>query len=711
MPYPEPPVRWLRVYAFDPQASENLDTATVNKSLISLPWETPWERPLTPGPCGEYLEVIDHDPASGLFYEPVDLDHPRLLAQWGLPPSEGRPQFHQQMVYAVAMKTILAFERALGRKIFFTREIPRRRADGTIQDKTYEMVQRLRIHPHALRDENAFYSPNKCAILFGYFQPPSDLKRGDRWVFTCLSQDIIAHETTHAILHGVHRRSIQPSNLDIRAFHEGFADIVALMQHFTMQDVLKQQIGHTRGDLRRKSLLNSLAGQFGEALGRKGGALRIALKLVELDGEIAAAATDAQRQALIRREWPYKDKPPPGEGDLPDPAEWARLLARIHLSDEIREPHERGGYLVAAVFDAFATIYERRTADLMQMGRAAAGQRDAGDLMPQLVERLASEASKAADHVLRMCVRALDYVPPVDMNFGEYLRAVITADHDLVPDDPMGYRIAIAQAFRRRGIVPDNSLSMAPDSLMWEAPDPAELPDDELDGLPARDRLFVTLLPRLTLAIDHDLIAQADVNFREWNANIVERNQRLVHDWLSKPSHDDHLWAQLLGIEMMAADDPQRRDPPLRSVRWNVERGKELPVLQVYSARVARRTGPDGQELSQLVIQIVQKRRGYFRTERQEEVDANGVPDESVEPDFWIRGGATLLIDLRDGRLRYAIRKRIDEARRLNQIRDFEMRRQGRLVPPGMEAEAEIYGIPEPVVEEEPFAMAHRGLS
>ena len=50
---------------------------------------------------------------------PVDLDDPRLLAQDGWAPSEGNPQFHQQMVYAVAMKTIEHFERALGRPVLW----------------------------------------------------------------------------------------------------------------------------------------------------------------------------------------------------------------------------------------------------------------------------------------------------------------------------------------------------------------------------------------------------------------------------------------------------------------------------------------------------------------------------------------------------------------------------------------------------------------
>jgi hypothetical protein len=57
--YPKPPVRRLRVYAFDPHASTKLSTASFNVATIELPWEAPWEEDLRPGPVNDYLEVID----------------------------------------------------------------------------------------------------------------------------------------------------------------------------------------------------------------------------------------------------------------------------------------------------------------------------------------------------------------------------------------------------------------------------------------------------------------------------------------------------------------------------------------------------------------------------------------------------------------------------------------------------------------------------
>jgi hypothetical protein len=72
---------------------------------------------ISPGPVGEYVEVVDADPASDAFYEPIDLNSPELLAQDGFAPSERNPQLHQQMVYAISMITIRNFDRALGRRI------------------------------------------------------------------------------------------------------------------------------------------------------------------------------------------------------------------------------------------------------------------------------------------------------------------------------------------------------------------------------------------------------------------------------------------------------------------------------------------------------------------------------------------------------------------------------------------------------------------
>ncbi|HSS50772.1 MAG TPA: peptidase S8, partial [Thermoanaerobaculia bacterium] len=426
-----PTYRRLRVYTLDPSLATKLDTALINQTVLKVPWETE----LTEGPTGDYLEVIDFDPASDSFYAPVDLNDPFLLAEDGLAPSEGNPKFHQQMVYAVAMTTITNFERALGRKALWAPRIDHDPETGEF--KSFELVSKLRIYPHALREANAFYSPQKKALLFGYFpallaNPGENLPGG--LVFTCLSHDVVAHETTHALLDGLHRYFAEPSNPDVLAFHEAFADIVAMFQHFTQPEALRDQISKTRGDLATQNLLGELAHQFGQAIGSHG-ALRDAIGSYNKD----------------TKKW---------EPQEPDP----------ELYQATTEPHDRGAILVATLFDAFLAIYKSRTADLLRIASGGTGRLAEGNLHPDLVNRLAAEANKTASHILRMAIRALDYCPPVDITFGEYLRALVTGDWDLVPDDERNYRVAVIEAFRRRGIYPRDVRTLAADALRWQGP-------------------------------------------------------------------------------------------------------------------------------------------------------------------------------------------------------------------------------------------------
>src|SRR3712207_6352979 len=91
---PRPAFRSLQVYAFDPSLATQLDTAVMNHTTIKGPWGTApppaeegtddtehrlGEEFLQPGPIGEYVEVIDYDPASGAFYAPVNLNDAYLL--------------------------------------------------------------------------------------------------------------------------------------------------------------------------------------------------------------------------------------------------------------------------------------------------------------------------------------------------------------------------------------------------------------------------------------------------------------------------------------------------------------------------------------------------------------------------------------------------------------------------------------------------------
>ena len=138
----DPPYRKLRGYVMDPSLSTELSHVDISETTYKILWE----HELEPGPKGEYIEVVDIDYSEDTRYAPVDLNAKSILAQDGLAPSEGNAQFHQQMVYAVAMSTIAHFEAALGRRAQWA-------------DQNGQFVQRLKLFPHAMRDKNAFYSP------------------------------------------------------------------------------------------------------------------------------------------------------------------------------------------------------------------------------------------------------------------------------------------------------------------------------------------------------------------------------------------------------------------------------------------------------------------------------------------------------------------------------------------------------------------------
>jgi hypothetical protein len=123
---------------------------------------------------------------------------------------------------------------------------------------------------------------------------------------------------------------------------------------------------------------------------------------------------------------------------------------------------------VAAIFDAFFTVYIHKTRDLFRIaypdGKAAVP----NFLHSDLALRLADTAAKTAATMQKICLRALDYCPPVDITFGDYLRALVTADRAGAADDDRGYRAAIIASFRERGIRPHGIRSYAEEELAWQ---------------------------------------------------------------------------------------------------------------------------------------------------------------------------------------------------------------------------------------------------
>ena len=105
---------------------------------------------------------------------------------------------------------------------------------------------------------------------------------------------------------------------------------------------------------------------------------------------------------------------------------------------------------------------------MIRIATGGTGVRPQGALHPDLIARLTGECVRTAQSVLTMCIRAFDYLPPADVTFGAFLRALVTADWELNPLDEVGLRGATIDACRRGGIFAVEAGSLAVNALLLD---------------------------------------------------------------------------------------------------------------------------------------------------------------------------------------------------------------------------------------------------
>jgi hypothetical protein len=386
-----PPRDVLRTILAQDPAVLQAGSTRVLRADVPVPYDE-----VLPGPRSSRFSVVDYDATRDELHPSTELGAPEVFAALTDAQLIADRAFRAQNVYAIAARTLGTFEFALGRRIPWS-------FSG----------HQLNLVPAAFNEANAYYDADSNALLFGYFE--GRVRKGDGgWkrgtVYTGLSHDIVAHETTHAVLDGLRSRFEEPGLPDQIAFHEAFADIVALLSVLSVQELVESALGEADGEGRiPRSRVTEDALHDGVLLG-----------LAEEMGE----ATSAHSGAALRRSVTMD----PITTWVDDP--------------DFDEPHLRGEILVAAVMRTFVGLWRDRLDALTSRD----GRLDRA--------RAAEEGRKSAEHLLRMVIRAIDYAPPLEFEYDDFIEAILVSDSEAAPNDEHGYRPRLQAAFADFAITP-----------------------------------------------------------------------------------------------------------------------------------------------------------------------------------------------------------------------------------------------------------------
>ncbi len=291
------------------------------------------------------------------------------------------------------------------------------------------------------------------------------------------------------------------------------------------------------------------------------------------------------------------------------------------------------------------------------------------------------------------------------MTFGDYLRGIVTADCELNPDDPYGYRLAFVESFRQWGIHAEGMQNVSAECFLWPTGKIVaeeaglSLDPNSVKGLFKEDQRVNRPEQRAAMRLQGAGDDEMEVRLKPWDLQSdryrtwkdADANAAVLWGWLMK----EHDQTRAFGI-VLDVDNP----PPtvFRS------RTSGNVAVQVHSVRRAVRRGPRGETLSDLVVEITQRRRGYFDREVQAAKDKLD-PKEFEKDDkgnFVYRAGVTLLIDAKTMQVRRVIKTRgkVDDDKELERVRLF--------LTEGNEPVNAFARTYDSLHVREPFALLHR---
>jgi hypothetical protein len=347
------------------------------------------------GPVSRRVAVLDFDAANGSVLPGARFVDPgkRKLGNYDCPAEEGiyGRSFQQVSAFATVLRTMYLYEEpdALGRRLTWAFGAPQ-----------------LLVVPRAGEMANAFYERESHSLQLFYisrFEKPA--------VYSCLSRDIIAHETAHAILDGIAPdlyNSLTPQSL---ALHEAIADLTALLMSFRSAKLREAVLKATNGSIADSSAFSTVAPEFGQARDPAMRYLRSLLNNKTLDREDKSL----------------------DENGVPN---------RVNRY----EPHSLSEALSGALYTVMVKIHGGLSTGFSASGKAL---------------------FVGGERFKRMILRALDYLPPGEVSFADYGRAILAADKAAHPKDSQE-REWICDEFVRRALVPDKAALEVETNMRYE---------------------------------------------------------------------------------------------------------------------------------------------------------------------------------------------------------------------------------------------------
>lgn len=350
------------------------------------------------GPVTRQVAILDFDPVSGELTAGVPYLSPLKEGQLGRyklkRTREGYDlddlDFFKVSVFATVLRTMYLFQEqdALGRPL-----------------KWAFPGNQLLVIPRAGMWANAYYERASQSLQFFFFD--GNRKPGEK-IYTCLSRDIIAHETAHAILDGIAPDLYNAVTPQALALHEAVADMTALLMAFRSHNLRQSVLEKTAGSIKDSTAFSSVAEQFGRARdpGGRSIALRNLLNRKTLDPDDISRDENGRPNRVSRQ-----------------------------------EPHLLSEVLSGALYTVMVKIHE----SLKKKYAASSGQSEYSVSGRAL--------ANGANQFKRMIFRALDYLPPGEISFADYARAIIAADRAAYPDHSEA-RDWIGEEFAKRKIIP-----------------------------------------------------------------------------------------------------------------------------------------------------------------------------------------------------------------------------------------------------------------